>query len=96
MEQDLASGRKQVTVGLVAKAAAEFLQLNAVASGDLAVDLLRLRVGDLVEIAGPITLKARVDDHGTPSATFDINVRRVRKPQLNRNNEEALAALENA
>jgi hypothetical protein len=65
----------------------ELLEVNGVAVGGLADNLLELEVGDNVELSGPIQARTRVDEDGVACASFDIKVREISKPQANRGNQ---------
>ena len=76
-------GHKQVTVGLTVNVSGEFLEVNGVGYGDIADELLCLRVGDAVELSGPIQLRTLIAKDGDATATFDVKVRRIAKAHVN-------------
>jgi hypothetical protein len=87
LEQLRPGGVKVASVGLTVNVSGEFLEVNGVAVGGLAENLLELKVGDKVELSGPIQTRTLVDEYGTAHAAFDIKVREIAKPQANRGNQ---------
>lgn len=70
-------GHKHVACGITANVMGEHVQANAVGYADIAEQLLRLRIGDTVEVDGMLMLRTHVDKNGVPAAAFDVRVRRM-------------------
>jgi hypothetical protein len=88
LEQQVRPGGVRVaSIGLTVNVSGEFIEVNGVAVGGLAENLLALQMGDSVEVSGPIQVRTHVDEAGVAFASFDIKVREVSRPQANRGNQ---------